>query len=150
MKYISIAISLFITMAIFSSCLTSKDVTSSSSPISHATWDNLLKKHVSPAGWVNYKGFIEDRATFDSYLDLISKNHPNKENWSEDERFAYWINAYNAYTVQLVIDKYPVASIKDVKSGIPFVSSVWDIKFIKIEGQKYDLNNIEHLSLIHI
>jgi hypothetical protein len=57
---------------------------------------------------------------------------------------AFWINAYNAFTVKLVVDHYPVKSIKDIKRGIPFVNSVWDIKFIKIGGKTYDLNNIEH------
>ena len=57
---------------------------------------------------------------------------------------AYWINAYNAFTVKLIVDHYPVQSIKDIKNGIPFVNTVWDIKFIEIEEAVYDLNNIEH------
>jgi hypothetical protein len=48
------------------------------------------------------------------------------------------------FTVKLVCDHYPVGSIKDIRRGIPFVNSVWDIKFIEIEGIGYDLNNIEH------
>ena len=55
-----------------------------------------------------------------------------------------WLNAYNAFTVKLIVDNYPVNSIKDIKNGIPFVNTVWDIKFIRIEGATYDLNNIEH------
>ncbi|MBK6997452.1 MAG: DUF547 domain-containing protein [Lewinellaceae bacterium] len=57
---------------------------------------------------------------------------------------AYWINAYNAYTVQLIMQHYPIESIKDIKRGLAFVNSVWDIKFIHIQGFTYDLNNIEH------
>lgn len=113
-------------------------------PISHATFDSLLQKHVTSEGTVNYKGFIQDSVRFNEYLTLLKNNHPNKKNWSKDEQLAYWINAYNAFTVQLIVDNYPVKSIKDIKSGIGFVNSVWDIKFIKIEGQEYDLNNIEH------
>ncbi|MCK5368247.1 MAG: DUF547 domain-containing protein, partial [Cyclobacteriaceae bacterium] len=58
----------------------------------------------------------------------------------------YWINAYNAFTVKLIIDHYPLESIKDIGSAIqiPFVNSPWDIKFIEINGKKLDLNNIEH------
>jgi len=56
---------------------------------------------------------------------------------------AFWINAYNAFTVQKVLDHYPVSSIKDIKGGITFISSIWDQKFINIEGREYDLNNIE-------
>ena len=103
-----------------------------------------MQDHVDDEGWVNYNGFIQDSLKLDNYLTLISNNHPNNKNWSKEERFAYWINAYNAFTVKLIVDNYPTESIKDVKSGLPFVNSVWDIKFINIEGNEYDLNNIEH------
>ena len=121
-----------------------KDYPSSSRPVSHETWDSLLREHVSPEGWVDYPGFIRDSSRLDSYLRLLQRHHPNEKYWGRDERLAYWINAYNAFTVKLIIDHYPVASIKDIKNGIPFVNSVWDIKFIQIEGANYDLNNIEH------
>ena len=117
---------------------------SKSRPISHASWTSLLQKHVSPDGRVNYQGFIGDKKEFDTYLASLSGNHPNDKNWSKDEQLAYWINAYNAFTVKLVVDNYPVESIKDIKKGLPMINSVWDIKFIEIEGEKYDLNNIEH------
>ena len=112
-------------------------------PISHEVFDDLLQKHVTAEGTVNYKGFIQDSLKFNTYLDLLKNNHPN-DTWSKDEQLAYWINAYNAFTVKLILNHYPVKSIKDIKKGLPFVNSVWDIKFIEIEGQEYDLNNIEH------
>ncbi|MFK7978459.1 MAG: DUF547 domain-containing protein [Saprospiraceae bacterium] len=120
---------------------------SASKAISHTIFDNLLQKHVTPAGAVNYKGFIQDKQLFEEYLTLLQNNHPDKKNWSKNEQLAYWINAYNAFTVKIIIDNYPTKSIKDIKSGIPFINSVWDIKFINIEGQEYDLNNIEHTIL---
>lgn len=120
------------------------DYASDSKPIKHNIWDSLLQKHVSEEGLVDYKGFLQDSARLKRYLDLLSRNHPNDTNWSRDQRLAYWINAYNAFTVKLIIDHYPTASIKDIKNGIPFVNTVWDIKFIEIEGRTYDLNNIEH------
>ena len=49
-----------------------------------------------------------------------------------------------AFTVELILRNYPIASIKDIKDGVPFVNTVWDIKFITIEGTDFDLNNIEH------
>jgi len=138
-----LALALIVTS--FASCFsTAKDVKSDSKPFPHDTYDTLLKKHVDEDGWVDYEGFIADSVQFNKYLALLSANHPNKKNWSEDERLAYWINAYNAFTIQLIIDNYPIGSIKDIKNGIPFVSTVWDISFIKIEGIEYDLNNIEH------
>ena len=125
------------------SCTVS-DVKSTSQPVSHDMWDGILKKHVDEDGWVDYEGVIEDSARLHSYLNILEGAHPNDKNWTRDERMAYWINAYNAFTIKLIIDNYPVESIKDIKGGIAFINSVWDIKFIEIEDEKYDLNNIEH------
>ncbi len=115
-----------------------------SSPVSHERWDALLKKHVSPDGLVHYRDFLRDSAELNAYLHLLESAHPNDKTWTRTEQMAYWINAYNAYTVQLILRHYPVSSIKDIKSGIAFVNSVWDIPFIRIQGYTYDLNNIEH------
>jgi len=112
-------------------------------PVNHDIWDGLLKKHVRKDGFVDYKGFVKDSTRLNQYLELLSSAHP-QSSWSRAEQMAYWINAYNAYTVKLIVQHYPVASIKDIKKGIPLVNSVWDIKFIQIQGKTYDLNNIEH------
>lgn len=127
-----------------SSCLRVKDVDSTSKPVSHAAFDSLLRKHVNTEGWVDYEGFIKDSALLNSYLSLLSKGYPNDKNWSKNEQKAYWINAYNAFTIKLICDHYPLESIKDIQKGIPFVSDTWAIDFIKIEGKMYNLNNIEH------
>jgi hypothetical protein len=128
---------------LFSGCKV-QDYNSDSQPVDHRLWDSLLQAHVSGAGWVDYPGFIQDSVRLNEYLTLLKNNHPNKKNWDRNERMAYWINAYNAFTVKLIVDHYPVQSIKDIKNGIPFVNTVWDIKFIEIEEAVYDLNNIEH------
>lgn len=133
---------LFLSLALFS-CGVGK-VNSDSQPISHAIFDSLLQKHVTQAGAVDYEGFIQDSTHLNEYLTLLKNHHPNKKNWSKDEQLAYWINAYNAFTIKLIMNHYPLESIKDIKGGIGFINSVWDIKFFKIEGQEYDLNNIEH------
>jgi hypothetical protein len=114
-----------------------------SKPVSHDLFDQLLKKYVNEAGNVNYEGFKKDQKILDSYLDLLAKNEPDAS-WSQSEQLAYWINVYNAFTISLVAKHYPVASIKDIRPGISFINSVWDIKFIKIGSKTYDLNNIEH------
>jgi len=120
------------------------DVKSDSQPITHELFDADLKKYVDAEGWVNYEAWVQDTAQLKQYLSLLESHHPNEENWSPDERLAYWINAYNAYTAELILDNWPVKSIKDIKDGTGFINSVWDIKFIEIEGHTYDLNNIEH------
>lgn len=117
-----------------------------SSAPSHQAFDELLKKHVSKDGIVNYKGFIQDKAKLDKYLDLLSNNAPDRGKWSKEEQLAYWINAYNAFTVKLIVDNYPVKSIQDLHPTvkIPLVNTVWHIKFFKIGGKEASLDEIEH------
>jgi len=79
----------------------------------------------------------------EKYLDTLTEN-PVGKNWSEAEQMAYWINAYNAFTVKLIVDYYPLKSIKDIGDGLPMISSPWDIKFFKIGKTDFDLNTIEH------
>ncbi len=115
-------------------------------PVSHELFDILLKKHVDKSGLVSYAGFAEDREQLDQYLTLLTANPPNDQHWTEAEKLAYWINLYNGFTIALILDHYPVESIKDIGANlqVPFVNTPWDIKFIEIAGEKYDLNNIEH------
>ncbi len=114
-------------------------------PPSHEKWSAMLKKHVRVDGLVDYQGFIGDKAELQAYLDIISKEAPAK-NWSENDKMAYWLNAYNAFTVKLIIDNYPVKSIKDLGPAIQiiFVNTPWDKKFFKIGSRKMTLNGIEH------
>ena len=77
--------------------------------MNHEAWTTLLHKHVTTGGKVNYKGFIEDQAKLDEYLNTLS-NTPPGSNWKETDKIAYWINAYNAFTVKLIIDNYPLKS----------------------------------------
>lgn len=109
----------------------------------HKDWNDLTKKYVDNKGNVNYKGFKSEVAKLDAYLTLLSKNHPQKS-WSKDNQLAFWINAYNAFTVKLIVKNYPVKSIKELGGSIYKVNTPWDIKFIKIGEEVYDLNNIEH------
>ncbi|GAB4025615.1 DUF547 domain-containing protein [Spirosoma gilvum] len=117
-------------------------------PVDHSAYDRLLKKYVNEKGLVNYKGFKSEEKTFNEYLAMLSKNPP-AASWSKNEQMAYWINAYNAYTIRLILDHYPVKSIKDIgsKIKIPFVTTPWAAKFFTIGGEKMSLDNIEHGTL---
>ncbi len=115
-----------------------------SKPVSHSIWNELTQKYVAENGDVNYKGFVKDSTRLNEYLKILENNHPNDKHWSKDEQLAYWINAYNAFTVKLIVKNYPVKSIKDLGGGIYKVNTTWDIKFIHIGDETYDLNNIEH------
>jgi hypothetical protein len=112
---------------------------------SHDTWSTLLRKHVSAEGHVAYADLLKDSTALNAYLKVLA-TCPPAASWSRNERLAYWINAYNAFTVQFILRHYPVKSIKDIgpKLAIPLVNSVWDVKFFTIAGVSMSLNQIEH------
>lgn len=102
----------------------------------HEAWNNLLQKHVSEQGNVNYNGFKSDITEFYSYLNSLSETPP-EDSWSKDETLAYWMNVYNAFTIKLILDNYPIQSIKDIDGP-------WNHRFIKIGAKWYTLNDVEH------
>jgi len=112
------------------------DVAKTTKVFNHSAWNDLLQKHVFRNGNVDYKGFITDSESFEAYLNSLSENEP-QNSWTKAEKFAYWINAYNAFTVKLIIDNYPIKSIKDIVKP-------WDKKFILIGNDLVSLNHIEH------
>ena len=145
MKHKTVCSVLFTLIAVVSlGCSANGQNQVNSTPLDHAVWDTLLHRHVKKDGFVDYKGMVKDSIELNQYLSQLSAANPNSTNWTREEKLAFWINAYNAFTVKLIVDHYPVKSIKDIKRGIPFVNTVWDIQFIKIGGKTYDLNNIEH------
>ena len=113
-------------------------------PISHGDWDILTARHVTPDGRVDFRGFWADSTLFRKYLALLAQNPPNRRHWDEAQRLAYWLNAYNAFTVQLILENYPVKSIKDLGGEVPFVNTVWDRRFFQLGDIDFDLNTIEH------
>lgn len=104
----------------------------------HSQFDFVLKKYVKN-GFVDYKSIKTD-SKLDDYLKKLSTAKPNE--MGKDEQLAFWINVYNAYTIKLIIDNYPVKSIKDI--GFPLIASPWDKQLAVIDEKKYSLNNIEH------
>ena len=66
--------------------------------LNHSTWNLLLKKYVSDQGKVDYLGFKKDLTELNAYLDWLSNSKPS-ETWSKDQLMAFWINAYNALTI---------------------------------------------------
>lgn len=99
----------------------------------------LLKKHVKN-NRVNYNGFKQDENRLDDYLAVLSRTHV--KSLSRQSQFAFYINAYNAFTIKLVLTKYPgINSIKEVGS---FFSNPWNQKFIPLQGKTITLDHIEH------
>ena len=106
----------------------------------------MLINYVDLSGKVNYQGLKEDPKILLDYLELLRTNRPNEERWDKKESLAYWINLYNAFTIKLIIDHYPVKSIKNIgdRVQIPFINSPWDIEVIDFGDEKMSLNYVEH------
>jgi hypothetical protein len=102
----------------------------------HTIFNNLLEENISEKGETNYKGFIKNKTIFKSYLIALSENMP-AEKWTKEDKLAYWMNTYNAFTIKLIIDNYPTKSIKDIKNA-------WDSRFFKLGSKWYNLSDIEH------
>jgi hypothetical protein len=100
----------------------------------------LLKTYVSKQGNVDYKGLRKNRALLDLYLKHLEKTVPGKK-WSATKAKAFWINAYNAYTIKLILDSYPLKKITDIKRK---GRNAWKIPFAVIGKKTYSLDYIEH------
>ena len=117
--------------------------------IDHSVWQNLLTAYLSshPSGvnrfdYAALKANAEDTAKLAGYLAYLQAHDPRA--YARAEQKAYWINFYNALTVQVVVNAYPVDSIRDIhESWIP-LSGPWDDVYAQVAGQKLTLNNIEH------
>ena len=114
----------------------------------HKAWDALLKKHVvllqgGKASQVRYAGFKQDEAQLKGYTETLSKvSDAEFKAFSKTQQMAFLINAYNAFTVQLILTKYPdLKSIKDLGGAF---SSPWKQKFFKLLGQDAFLDQLEH------
>ncbi|MEM9933547.1 MAG: DUF547 domain-containing protein [Bacteroidota bacterium] len=119
-----------------------QQVSTSHASVDHEKWERLLKKWVSEDGWVDYDGFLTEKDQLEVYLKELAA-HPPTEDCGEKQALAYWINAYNAFTVKLILDHYPIESITDLHT-IPVVATIWKKKFFQIGSQEMSLHIIEH------
>ena len=104
----------------------------------HSTLTVVLKEHVMN-GAVDYAAIKKDKR-FDEYITALSGIDPYTIH-DDNERLAFWINAYNAFTIKLVNEHYPVKSIRDITRG---ETGPWDIVWIELGKKRYSLNQIEH------
>ena len=118
---------------------------------SHAAWNALLKKHVvlihgGQSSQVRYADFAKDRAALKSYLDTMSKL-PEAEfrSWSKPQQMAFLINAYNAFTVEKVLTKYP--DLKSIRDFGNVFGNPWKDKFFTLLGREAYQDWIEHETL---
>ncbi len=124
---------------------------SSSATIDHSAWNEFLQKYIVPSSFgpekstinlVNYKKVSgTDKVKLDSYIKSLESVKISQYN--KDAQMAYWINLYNSVTVQVILDNYPVTSIKKIKSSV-LKSGPWSLELAKVEGTVLTLDNIEH------
>ena len=111
-------------------------------PVDNSIYAELLTKYVAK-GHVDYAGFKRDEARLDQYLKVLEQVDP--ERLPREEQFAFYINAYNAWTIKLILTGYPgVKSIKDLGS---LLQSPWKKEFVRMNAKTLTLDDIEHTIL---
>lgn len=117
------------------------DSPSGASRPDHSVYSTLLAKYVSPAGvdYARWSESAEDRGALAGYLATLQRVRPST--LERGDALAFWINLYNAATLNLVLDHYPLKSIKDV--GGP-LSSPWKKEVVSVEGKRLSLHQIEN------
>ncbi|CAM4404581.1 DUF547 domain-containing protein [Shewanella livingstonensis] len=114
----------------------------------HQIWQDIVSQHVQPinqshSSAVDYTAIQQDRAKLQGYLAQLSQiTQTQFDAWDKSTQLALLINAYNAWTVELILTKYP--DIKSIKDLGGFFSSPWDKSFIPLLGKTRSLNDIEH------
>lgn len=117
----------------------------------HGAWDALVKKHVkwlpdNKQSRVDYAAFAKDRGELKKVLDIMSAvPRAEFDAWPRAQRMAFLINAYNAFTVELILTRYP--DLKSIKELGSFVQSAWKKKFFRLLGEERHLDWIEHEQL---
>ena len=116
--------------------------------VDHSAWAAFLNKYAIPStdisktgpiNLIDYGKAVSDSAALQSYIDSLAAMNPTM--LTEDEAFAYWINLYNAVTVKVVLDNYPVNSIRDIRTGIR--PGPWKQELVTVNGAALTLDNIE-------
>ena len=129
----------------------SKFTVGSAKTVDHAAWSQLLAGYVKPGAdglnRVDYKAWkAKDHATLKAYVAALEKS--DVASLDKPEQFAFWANLYNAATINVVLDKYPVKSIKEINLGGGLKTLVtggpWQAKIVTVGGQGLSLDNIEN------
>jgi hypothetical protein len=117
----------------------------------HKAWTALLARHIVPtdggkSSQVRYAGFQQDRAALRTYLDSLSKVTPQEfAGWTKPQQMAFLINAYNAFTVEKVLTRYP--DLKSIRDFGRVIGNPFRDRFFRLLGREFSLDAIEHDTL---
>jgi hypothetical protein len=119
-----------------------------------AAYDALLQRYVSESAdgvnrvdYARWRANTADRSALDAYVAELAAQRPSA--FTRDRAFAYWVNLYNAVTLQVVLERYPVRSIRDIRSegaGLDprALTGPWRTRRVVVEGRRLSLDEIEH------
>tara|TARA_R110000787_G_scaffold127817_4_gene239290 strand:+ start:4793 stop:5500 length:708 start_codon:yes stop_codon:yes gene_type:complete len=100
----------------------------------------LLQANVDQKGNVDYKSLKTNEAKLDGFLTHLNNTTPSK-GWSANKEKAFWINIYNAYTIKIILNNYPLKSITNINND---GKTAWKTPFVKVGGKTYTLDHVEH------
>ncbi|MEM1162321.1 MAG: DUF547 domain-containing protein [Pseudomonadota bacterium] len=116
--------------------------------IDHADWSALLAKHVKQGSdgvaRVSYSAFNDaDRQSLKGYIARLAGT--KIDGYARGEQMAYWINLYNAVTIDVILDNMPVETIRDIDISPGLLADgPWGKKLVSVQGEELSLNDIEH------
>ncbi len=116
--------------------------------LDHSAWDRLLEAYIKPDGdGLNRFAYDEvtaaDKAALEDYIGTLSETRIS--GFGRPEQMAYWINLYNALTIKVILDHYPVESIRDIDTSPGwFADGPWGEELVTVEGEAITLDDIEH------
>ena len=108
----------------------------------HPGLGKVLGKVCDEFGMVDYEELKKDQSTLETYLNLTATVPAEQfDGWTRPQRMAFLLNVYNASTLKLMSDNFPVKSIKDIGG----VRRVWNLKVVRLFGEKYTLSHLENV-----
>ncbi|MDT8445337.1 MAG: DUF547 domain-containing protein [bacterium] len=116
--------------------------------LQYGSWNAVLEQAWHQQGhqtYLDYASLKADRTSLNRATEEFRRlDRAQFDSWNESQQLAFWINAYNLFSVQLVVEHYPVESIKEIG---PFYRSPFGLEFFQLFGQDYSLDEIEHQKL---
>ncbi len=123
----------------------SQSNSASTAEIDHSEWDRILDAYLIEVQGLSYFKYSQvaaaDQVALDAYLQMLES--VTVVDLGEDEQFAYWVNLYNALTIWVVLEHYPIASIRDISYSL-LSRGPWKEPLVQVEGRELSLDNIEH------
>lgn len=118
--------------------------------ISYENYSKVLETYVNEKGNVNYRELKENSSELEAFLNNLETLDPkNYQEWNKEEKIAFWINSYNAFTLKVIIDHYPIKSsffrsLSYPKNSIRQIPGAWDKITFSVMGKELTLDQIEH------